>query len=36
MDNKEILLKSLKPNVESLKNLLATPHGEPRFCVCDC
>lgn len=36
MDNKEVLVQSLKPNIASLKNLLATPHGEPRFCVCDC
>mgnify|MGYP001238524677 CR=1 FL=1 len=36
MDNKEVLLQSLKPNIASLKDLLTTPHGEPRFCVCDC
>jgi hypothetical protein len=36
MDNQEYLLQSLKPNIASLKNLLTTPHGEPRFCVCDC
>ena len=36
MNNKEVLVQSLKPNIASLKDLLATPHGEPRFCVCDC
>ena len=36
MDNKEVLVQSLKPNIASLKDLLTTPHGEPRFCVCDC
>lgn len=36
MDNKEILISSLKPNPASLRDLLQTPHGEPRYCNCDC
>ena len=36
MDNQEYLVQSLKPNIASLRDLLKTPHGEPRFCVCDC
>tara|TARA_B100000676_G_C18087323_1_gene856162 strand:+ start:2970 stop:3917 length:948 start_codon:yes stop_codon:yes gene_type:complete len=36
MNNKEVLVSSLKPNISSLRDLLATPHGEPRFCMCDC
>jgi hypothetical protein len=36
MDNKEILVSALKPNTASLRDLLQTPHGEPRYCSCDC
>ena len=36
MDNKEILVASLKPNPESLQDVLETAHGEPRYCTCDC
>tara|TARA_Y100000817_G_scaffold219507_1_gene173052 strand:- start:2119 stop:2925 length:807 start_codon:yes stop_codon:yes gene_type:complete len=36
MDNKEILVSALKPNRASLRDLLQTPHGEPRYCNCDC
>lgn len=36
MDNKEILISALKPNPASLRDLLQTPHGEPRYCNCDC
>lgn len=35
MDNKEVLVSSLRPNRDSLKKMLKTPAGEPRFCSCD-
>lgn len=35
-NNKEVLVSSLKPNIASLKSLLQTASGEPRYCICDC
>jgi len=35
MNNKEVLVAALNPNVVSLREMLASPHGEPRFCKCD-
>lgn len=34
MDNKEVLVSSLKPNMASLKKMLAASSGAPRFCDC--
>jgi hypothetical protein len=36
LNNKEVLVSSLKPNIASLKSLLQTASGEPRYCICDC
>lgn len=35
-NNKEVLVSSLNPNIASLKSLLQTASGEPRYCICDC
>lgn len=35
MDNKEVLVSSLKPDMASLKKMLKASSGAPRFCECD-
>lgn len=36
MNNKEVLVSELRPNIESLKAMLTSKSGAPRFCKCDC
>ena len=37
MNNREVLVSSLKPHIESLTSMSNLPAGEPRFCeCCDC
>ena len=34
MNNREVLVSTLNPRIESLKSMLELPVGEPRFCDC--
>lgn len=36
MNNKEVLVSELRPNIASLKAMLTSKSGAPRFCKCDC
>ena len=36
MNNKEVLVSELSPNIASLQEMLNSKSGAPRFCKCDC